>query len=75
MKLSHFAVRHPVVIGMLLIVLGVFGALALSSINIEFDLEDSNANTGADIDLVSQLNSSAHNLVSVDRNCANVRQE
>lgn len=36
MKLSHFAVRHPVVIGMLLIVLGVFGALALSSINIEF---------------------------------------
>lgn len=36
MKLSHFAVRHPVVIGMLLIVLGVFGVLALSSINIEF---------------------------------------
>ncbi|MEE0134284.1 MAG: efflux RND transporter permease subunit [Treponema sp.] len=36
MKLSHFAVRHPVVIGMLLIVLGVFGIFALSSINVEF---------------------------------------
>ena len=36
MKLAHFAVRHPVVIGMLLIVLGVFGIFALSSINVEF---------------------------------------
>ena len=36
MRLSHFAVRHPVVIGMLLIVLGVFGVFSLSSINVEF---------------------------------------
>lgn len=36
MKVSQFAVKHPVVIGMLLIVLGVFGILSVSSINVEF---------------------------------------
>lgn len=36
MRLSHFSVNHPVVIGMLLIVLGVFGIFSLSSINVEF---------------------------------------
>ena len=36
MKVSQFAVKHPVVIGMLLIVLGVFGILSVSSLNVEF---------------------------------------
>lgn len=36
MRLSHFSVSHPVIIGMLLIVLGVFGVFSLSSINVEF---------------------------------------
>lgn len=36
MKVSEYAVKHPAVIGMLLIVLGVFGFLSLSTLNIEF---------------------------------------
>ncbi len=36
MKLSHFAVRHPVIIGMLIIVLMAFGFYALSGLNVEF---------------------------------------
>jgi HAE1 family hydrophobic/amphiphilic exporter-1 len=36
MRISHFAVRHPPVIGMLLIVLIAFGLYAFSGLNIEF---------------------------------------
>ncbi|HIW37218.1 MAG TPA: efflux RND transporter permease subunit [Candidatus Treponema faecavium] len=36
MKISAYAVQHTVVIAMLLIVLGVFGGVALSSMNVEF---------------------------------------
>jgi len=35
-KVSHFAVRHPVVIGMLLIVLVAFGVLSVVGMNMEF---------------------------------------
>nr|WP_321261353.1 efflux RND transporter permease subunit [uncultured Sphaerochaeta sp.] len=36
MKISHFAVRHPAVIGMLLIALIAFGLYALTGLNVEF---------------------------------------
>lgn len=36
MKISHFAVRHPAVIGMLIIALIAFGLYALSGLNVEF---------------------------------------
>ncbi|MGH0053574.1 MAG: efflux RND transporter permease subunit [Sphaerochaetaceae bacterium] len=36
MKISHFAVRHPAVIGMLLIALIAFGLYALGGLNVEF---------------------------------------
>lgn len=36
MKVSEFSVKHPAVIGMLLIVLLVFGVLSISTTNIEF---------------------------------------
>ena len=36
MRISHFAVRHPAIIGMLLIVLIAFGLYAFSGLNIEF---------------------------------------
>lgn len=36
MKVSEYAVKHPVVVAMLLIVLVVFGLLAITSINVEF---------------------------------------
>lgn len=36
MKISHFAVRHPAVIGMLLIALIAFGLFALTGLNVEF---------------------------------------
>jgi hydrophobic/amphiphilic exporter-1 (mainly G- bacteria), HAE1 family len=36
MKISHFAVRHPVIIGMLLIVLVVFGIYSFAGMNVEF---------------------------------------
>ena len=36
MRISHFAVRHPVIIGMLLIVLVAFGFFSYAGMNIEF---------------------------------------
>ena len=36
MKISEFSVKHPVIIGMFIIVLAVFGILSVSSINVEF---------------------------------------
>ncbi|MGE4453281.1 MAG: efflux RND transporter permease subunit [Sphaerochaeta sp.] len=36
MKISHFAVRHPAVIGMLLIALIAFGLYAMTGLNVEF---------------------------------------
>ena len=36
MKISEFSVKHPVIIGMFIIVLAVFGILSISSINVEF---------------------------------------
>ena len=36
MRISHFAVRHPAIIGMLLIALIAFGLYAFSGLNIEF---------------------------------------
>ena len=36
MKLSRFSVRHPVVIGMILIALAFFGIFAIFTTNVEF---------------------------------------
>ena len=36
MKISEFSVKHPVIIGMFIIVLAVFGILSISTINVEF---------------------------------------
>ena len=36
MKISEFSVKHPVIIGMFIIVLAVFGVLSISTINVEF---------------------------------------
>lgn len=36
MKISRYAVKHPVVIAMLLVVLVVFGIVSLASLNVEF---------------------------------------
>lgn len=36
MKVSHFSVKHPVIIAMLLVVLIVFGFISLNGMNIEF---------------------------------------
>ena len=36
MKISQFSVRHPVIIGMILIALSLFGIYAVSTMNVEF---------------------------------------
>ena len=36
MKISNWAVKHPVIIGMFLIVLVVFGVICVTSMNLEF---------------------------------------